>query len=238
MVKNEKRAYLEEWVRYHRHLGIEHFTFYNNGDPIAELPHSTIINWPGRSQEYPQRTDYYNNHKNNALWTAMIDLDEFIVPHKWNTLPEMLVEYEQFGGLVVNWLIFGTNDAPDDDRPQTVKFTRRSTPSYSVNKHVKTIGQFARLRGPISNSHYFSYLPPYRAVTPDFQFVEGPFVDCKIDKVQLNHYWFRSAPEFTRKVARGRTDGLGEISKDFWQHIPQCNEVEDLKAKEIWESIP
>jgi hypothetical protein len=134
-------------------------------------------------------------------------------------------------------LLFGSNNAPDDDRPQVTKFTRRSVPSYEVNKHVKTIAQLDRVKPPIYNSHYFSYLPQFHAVNLDHEDVTGPFATCKVDKAQLNHYWFRSRAEFERKVDKGRADGL-KRDRSEWDGDKLCNEIEDLGALRVWESIP
>lgn len=229
-VKDEKRCYLEEWVAYHYYLGVDHFTFYNGGQPIAPLPHSTIIEWPGVAQQLACFRDYCQHP--NARWSAMFDVDEFMVPHAWPSLPEMLTHYETFGGLCINWLDFGSNGQPDDDRPQVVKFTRRSAQSFHLNKHVKTIAQIDKTVDVIQ-SHSFAYKPGYFAVNPDYQLVAGPYSPNVIDKVQLNHYYFRSKPEWDRKVWTQGPCG-GHRKYDEWVHEPECNAVEDLAALNIW----
>lgn len=47
----------------------------------------------------------------SARWLAFIDADEFFVPHdeSWTTLPELLKKYETYGGLAVNWRLFGSS---------------------------------------------------------------------------------------------------------------------------------
>jgi hypothetical protein len=232
-VKNEKQAYLEEWVRYHSYLGIEHFTFYNGGEPIAPLPHATIIDWPGAAQFNACIQDYYA--RNDSMWTALFDVDEFIVPHSWVSIAGMLRGFEGFGGLAISWLDFGSNGQPEDDRPQIEKFTRRSQQSFHLNKHVKTIAQLARTTG-IIQSHSFNYRPGWFAVNTDMRRVDGPFAPNTISGVQMNHYYFRSKPEWERKVWSPGPCG-GVRKEDDWKYESQCNEVEDLAALNIWKEI-
>ena len=229
-VKNEKRVYLEEWVTYHYFLGIDHFTFYNGGETIAPLPHSTIIDWPGDAQQLICYREHMKTPK--SRWSAVFDVDEFIVPHAWRTISDMLVEYEEFGGLCISWLDFGSNGQSDDDRPQVKKFTRRSAQSFHLNRHVKTIAQLDRTTD-IVQSHSFRYKPGYYAVNTDHQRVDGPFGPNVIDKVQMNHYYFRSKPEWEKKVWMPGPCG-GRRTYDEWVHEQDCNAIEDLSALAIW----
>lgn len=87
--------FLEQWLTYHRHIGVEHFYLYDNAsDDYEEVKQIcdrctdvTLIRWPyayktpGRSnslsgQTAEQNTSLYkySNHK----WMLMTDLDEYV----------------------------------------------------------------------------------------------------------------------------------------------------------------
>ena len=235
-VRNEKRCYIEEWIDYHHRLGIEYFTFYNNGDPIAPLPHSTIIEWPGDAQQGAQADDYVQHHLNESLWIAIFDVDEFIVPHKWQFLPDMLNDYKTFGGLAISWLMFGSSGSLDDDRPQVVKFTRRSLPSFHANNHVKTIGRTDVITSA-PNPHFFEYRDNFYSVNPDYQRVNGPFSHNLTNLVQINHYWSRSLPELDRKYRIPDAGGAIHDPVKCIEWEKHMNEVEDKSAIRIRERI-
>ena len=57
--KNEAR-YLEEWIKFHRGVGVSHFFLYDNestDDPLTvlrpwiEMGLVTLVAWPGRAQQ-------------------------------------------------------------------------------------------------------------------------------------------------------------------------------------------
>ncbi len=131
--KNEA-PYLEEWIEYHKLVGVEHFYLYNNESednflnvlkPFIELGEVTLIHWPDRSSNEYTDTLYawvYSTQmsacedaislaKNKTKWIAAIDVDEFIVPVQENSIPAVLSKYEkQFPGVAVFWDLFGTSN--------------------------------------------------------------------------------------------------------------------------------
>ena len=47
------------------------------------------------------------NYRQESIWIAFIDLDEFLFPTETDCLPAILHEYEKFAGVLVSWLMFG-----------------------------------------------------------------------------------------------------------------------------------
>ena len=234
IVKDEKRSYLEEFVRYHEHLGVEQFTLYNNGVPIAPLPYTRIIECPGKAIQLAVYRHFIETFRDEAVWTAIIDLDEFIVPHAWPTIPDMLGEYEDYGALGLNWAMFGGNGQPDDDRPQTVKFTRRVDSSYSECRHIKSLVQLKNVLW-MPDPHHAEFIDTTFTVDASKQRIYGPFREpADYSMAQINHYYFRSIPEYERKMQSVRAD---TATLRWRQDESKCNEIEDLAAKKIWESM-
>ena len=146
-----------------------------------------------------------------------MDVDEFIVPEAKNTsIPDVLKNYEQYGGLALNWLRFGTSG-----------FNRRppggvleSYTKCSLNNHVKTIANLAYTVGPQPNTHSFIYsagtgssgkqVQPY-AVNVHGKKVERWLSDPPTSGVMVvRHYMMKSREDFEKKLRR-----LVDLDLDF-----------------------
>ena len=121
--QNEAR-FLKEWIDFHKKQGIEHFWLYNNlsqDDYLSVLQtyvdNGTVdlIDWP-----YPNDDDSTKWHwiqcnayndaiiqmQNRVKWCAFIDTDEFLFSPK-EDLKEVLDDYDQYSGVVINWVMYG-----------------------------------------------------------------------------------------------------------------------------------
>lgn len=137
--KNEGR-YLQEWIEYHKLIGVEHFYLYDNDstDDISCLQQYlndgtvTLNKISGQAQQMPAYNHFMQTYKDEVEWLAIIDLDEFIVPTEKATLPEQLLaiigraakkfsildhfSLDMIAGIQLSWLYYGTSfhiDPPD-----------------------------------------------------------------------------------------------------------------------------
>lgn len=129
--KNEAR-YLKEWVEYHRMVGVEHFYLYNNDSTDnykEELKYYldnnivTLTDAPGEKQQMPAYNHFLKNYSQEAIYGAIIDVDEFIVPVNKATILEEMADIvdrsrkkeEVQGaagrcvGVSLCWLYYGTS---------------------------------------------------------------------------------------------------------------------------------
>src|SRR5471030_1647252 len=117
IIKDEE--YLTEWVDYHLTVGVSQFYIYDNQStiPVSEtLKHyieSGLVVVELIEGKIKQMIAYglcLKKYGRFCKWIAFIDADEFIVPKTFTgSLPEFLVPYERYGGLGINWLVFGSN---------------------------------------------------------------------------------------------------------------------------------
>ena len=85
--KNEGK-YIQEWIEYHKLIGVEHFYLYDNDstDDITVLQQYidegtlTLNRISGVAMQMPAYNHFLNTYKEEVEWCAIIDLDEFIVP--------------------------------------------------------------------------------------------------------------------------------------------------------------
>ena len=150
IVKDED-PYLEEWIRYHQLLGVEHFYLFDNESriPLRETLAPFIaeglvdVEWvDGHARQLGVYTRACRDHPDDCRWMAMIDIDEFLVPHRHESLRDLLELYEKFGGLAINWQVFGPSG--HQTRPpglQIAQFTKKMPIHSQSNQHVKTIAQ-------------------------------------------------------------------------------------------------
>src|SRR6478752_5390358 len=90
-ILKDEDAFVEEWVAYHRLLGVDHFYLYDNDprQPLSELlaPHwdyVTVRPWlidhddqryPGRTKQVKAYAHCLQNDAANYTWVAFIDGD-------------------------------------------------------------------------------------------------------------------------------------------------------------------
>ena len=221
--KNEG-PYLREWIEYHKIVGVERFYFYDNESEdntraILEpyINDGTVVYHyiEGSCMQLPVYHDAVLRYANQTYWLAIIDLDEFIVPNEKNNVADFLKDYEQYPGVVVNWVAFDSNG--HETKPTehgglvTANYTRIKKESkqwYAMNRTIKSIVH-PRLVAKFINPHQAVYKGGMSPVTEDFEPIFGPFNSyCKIDKIQLNHYYCKSREEFIKKIERGNPDRL------------------------------
>ena len=130
--KNEAK-YIQEWVEYHRMVGVEHFYLCNNDssdDYLDKLKYYidndivTLFDFPGKGVQDAAANKGLELCKNETRWLAVVDLDEFIIPNEYVTIQDcinsILQRYNEktrvYGGSINNvagiqmsWLYYGTS---------------------------------------------------------------------------------------------------------------------------------
>jgi len=216
IVKNEA-PYLQEWIEWHKNLGVEKFYIYDNESTdntkkiLASYIESGLVDyvyWKGGRQQLPVYDDCLEKHRLEANWIAVIDLDEFIVPMKDKTIPDFLKRFENFSAVEINWLVYGSSGAKEKE-PGTImeRFRQHSLFENVLNRKIKTIvnprrvfnfigaHEASRICGRIADSHGNAITRNYHERQPQH------------DVIRLNHYATKSYDEFLKKRARGSARG-------------------------------
>lgn len=248
IVKDENE-YLEEWINYHLKIGVEHFYIYDNGSkvPVYETleklklsAYTTVVNMPGKAKQVKAYAHCLKRFGKTAQWIGFIDMDEFIVSKILKgDLAAFLKAYEAYGGLGVNWMLFGSSGhLKRTNRPQLESFIWRSEASFDVNRHIKSIVQPKYVKS-VLGAHCFAYKKGMFCVNENFIPIENSFSDTSVNKIQLNHYYCRSLEEYEDKVKRGNADTRRKRAIDqFYLHNKEANKIEDTTILEILKSAP
>jgi hypothetical protein len=210
-VMKDEDEYVDEWLRYHRHLGFDAIQVYDNSvngsAKLAYLPQVygafvSVRHLPGHSMQSTAYEMCRRRYSQPGVWAAFIDCDEFIVLRKHQRILDLLRERAPQGGaLSLNRITFGSSGhAEYAPAPVLQRFTARSK---RTDIFVKTI----------------SHLPDVRKVEPHFSRLlpDKLRIDCHGREVRtgsinraasediaaINHYFTKSLAEFRRKRLRG-----------------------------------
>lgn len=207
--------YLREWIEYHKLVGVQHFYLFNNfsSDNYAEIlqPYISegeveLYDWCYAKDTLKEwaRTQFSAYEQGLSLargiakWVAVIDLDEFIVPVKHKNIVDFLKSFEEFGGVCINWQLFGTGgvDKIPDDQLLIETLIRKAPDHYHLHGNVKSIVRPERVVG-CNNPHFFEYAYGSYQVNANKEAFKGQSTKgIFIDKIRINHYWSRDLEYF------------------------------------------
>ena len=168
----------------------------------------TIIDWPYQYDNIGQWNQIQcaaymhatTNFLASAKWCVFLDTDEFLFNPDGHDLKVVIKDYEQYSGICVNWVCYGTSHVEETDCI-LCDLVMRAKLDFSGNRHIKTICQPSKVSSCI-NPHFFFYKTGY-AVNENKIQNDGPFCDFSANKLRINHYTVRDE-KFLREVKMPR----------------------------------
>ncbi len=235
-IARNEHHYIQEWVDYHLMAGAEKIIIYDNESvpPLKEKLRKEpkqekviIIPAKGREAQIPAYNHCLQEFGPESKWIAFIDADEVLFPKKQDDLRLVLADYEQHGGLGVHWVEYGSSGhLAQPVGGQVESYLHRFPLEYPKNMHIKSIVQPEKVEKAF-NPHQLVYKKPWYCVDEDhFPLAEswGPFTN---EKIQLNHYYFRSQQDFCQKIQRGRADRIDEAgARKLQSFYPQTTKAD------------
>ena len=219
-IAKDEDAYIKEWVEYHLLLGFDAIIIYDNHSivPLREvlkayvsggrvIIHTTAGTVLGEEAQGAAYTHCMQAYKDDFMWIAVVDADEVIVPKECENIKQMLAEFENYGGVVLNWVFYADSSeknyiANSQINSFLYKNSKRSTTIKSIVR-PKRVKDFTGPHGPL-------YLEPYYAVNMDHFPLEPDVYSAPyaVERAQINHYNLRSKNDWQRKVAKWKLSGL------------------------------
>lgn len=226
--------YLREWLEFHLLVGVEHFYLYNNlsddnyqealepyiEEGIVELfdwPHSITTERPWHKIQCAAYNEVLSQYGKKSKWMAFIDIDEFLMPVVADDLLEILDEFNGFGGIGVNWQLYGTSNIEKipDNMLLVEALLHKAGDNHNSNRHVKSIVNPKRVEG-FSNAHYAKYKNGYFSVDENYQQFSGAMTpQVSINKLRINHYWTRDLYYFHNVKIASRQKRGWSVEKDI-----------------------
>ena len=236
IAKNEG-SYFKEWLDWHISKGVEKFYIYDNEStdntrevlqPYIQKGIVEYTYFPGHRMQLAAYDDCFKRHRYDTRWLAVIDMDEFLVPVKYDTVAEYLKPLEDFPVVEINWLCYGSS-GQKKRLPGGVmeRFKRHSLPQHPLNHHVKSImnprrvygmtgcHEAARINGKPADSNGNRVKISWRDREPLH------------DLIRINHYAVRSYEEFIEKKGRGRASGPARNIEDEYFREFDLNDISD-----------
>jgi hypothetical protein len=221
-------AYLQEWIQFHRLVGVERFFLYDNEsadeheDVLAPYVEGGIVevrHWPSPAHAVNHWglrfafDDCLARHRDDARWIAFIDIDEFLFSPTGRQLPDVLRGFEQFSGVEVSVLAFGPSGHRAKPSGLVIEsyLRRRSYMSQETDlEHVKSIVDPTRVDRTL-NAHGFYYADGY-AVYENGERANAEVPGSKTfptaSLLRVNHYLTKSVHEYEAKRAQWQALGL------------------------------
>lgn len=193
-----EEKYIDEWIRWHKHIGVNHIVIADNndsdyepklGDVIKSYIDSGFVEIVNANNilgvQQPFYNWAYNKYKDQFNWFIPIDIDEFIeLPGYKNDIHEFLYDdkFENADCILLTWKCFDDNDQVYyKDKPVKQRFTRsymdRTRIVYNgVYKYFTTVKTIYRSR-PWLNKIVSMHGPTYSKLnnSPNGRFI---IMDC------------------------------------------------------------
>lgn len=264
--KNET-PYLDEWLAFCVLEGVERILLYDNAStdnprgvlrPWIEAGIVELFDWPLHWKSGAQTAaflDALQKLRGRSRWAAFIDIDEFLFSPTGKTVAEVLKQYEDHAGVIVNWQCYGTSGHKTRPAGLTIEsYTRRARTGWARNQRVKTIVDPLLAVEPHS-AHLFTVQPGHSLVTEDFKPVQVvrnangrrrlrhiaarvPYLpfdpysktypsirQVSVENLRINHYVTRSEAEMPLKYKD--RDSLASRDRRSHARYHDRNEVED-----------
>lgn len=220
IVKNEA-LYFEEWINFHRAIGVEHFFILNNASednsvevltPYINHGIVTLLHWPLKGGQIDGYNFVLRSLGHLARWMAFIDLDEFIVLKQDESLPDFLARFPDADQILIPWRNFGYSGhrtRPEGWVIENFTMAENIPAGGFPDRHSKAI---VRVEAATQATAHFMHTCDKRTVNergeivPERELIEAPSYDL----VQINHYWTKSYEEFEAKLRRGQGGGGAE----------------------------
>ncbi len=242
MFRDEDR-YLSEWIEYHRIIGIDHIYLYNNFStdnymevlqPYIDEGFVTVCDWNVERGQLSAFKDCVDKYSNESNWIGFIDIDEFVVPNKYDNIKSFLNKFEKYGSVVIYWLFFGSSGIVSRDNDGLVcetftvcweKYANIGkcffNTEYELNTSYSQNERFHHLLWPKYRGIYFPPVNEFRKyiILGDHCIKKPNF------SMQINHYLLKSFEEYiTRKSKKGGgTHGVGMHDVAFfYEHESRC----------------
>lgn len=242
----DEALYLQEWIEYHKIIGVNHFYLYNNFSqdnymevlqPYIQNGEVSLIDWPYKQGQMSAYRDCIEKFRYECQWIGFIDLDEFIVPIDDDNINDFLKRFTKRGSVIIYWKLFGSSGKMDRDLSRLVieDFTvcwRKHTNigKCFYNTAFDFMPEYSK-NGILHHKMWTNYggkiFPPVNCFDAvcldDINIVKGEHFP-----IQINHYFTKSFREWQMKQSKGDVffKENPHTEKYFLQHDVKCGAVD------------
>jgi glycosyl transferase family 92 len=209
-IYRDEGPYLHEWIEFHRLVGVERFFLYDNRssddhlgvlEPYVQDGTVVLHDWPMPQGQLAAYEHTLREYGAESRWIAFIDLDEFLFSPTGRPLSQLLVEYEEWPAVGVNWAVFGPSGHIRKP-PGLVIESYLERLDIAANRTIKSVVDPARVtRCP--GVHRFAYDRLGTVDENHYPIFGGRTKSVSFARLRINHYLTKSLEEY-----QGRAEGL------------------------------
>lgn len=257
----DEALYLEEWIEYHKAIGVDHFRLYNNGSrdnfmtvlsPYIESGLVQVVPWQNeiikdKSSLYCYKfidhqvealKDAITKIEGRAEWLAFIDIDEFIVPMKQLSLKRCLKRYfSQADAVYLNWRNFGTSGQYLNNGKKLLKsLISCSSKNHARNRIGKTIFRVKKIKPQQIINTSFVHVSKrnqyYNGSAQILNMYNSHAPEVEDEFLRINHYPLRDEIFFSRFRKKRANFGYGG-NELLMKHHNQFSQTSDKRVVKI-----
>lgn len=225
-----------EWLEYHRSIGIDKVYLMDNNstismiDPVWKFIQSGFVDYDyvtighdegDQRYMFQKCIDLYSQHHK---YMGFLDVDEFIViVDKSKSIFEIVNQYEEYGGLCMNWMLIGSNGHIKRPEGGVLQNYNQCKPNF----HIKTIVNTKKVESANIHPHNFNYHSGYYTVDSNRNKVTAPYNPGReqnpdpslFEVIYVNHYLLKSREDFMKKTIAGKWWDNGVRDWNFFEKI-------------------
>jgi hypothetical protein len=226
-IYRDEAPYLAEWIEFHRLVGFERFYLYDNRsednhlDVLAPYIDEGIVvvhDWnvphlPGQTDAYQHAISTYGDE---ARWIGCFDIDEFLFSPTHRPVSEVLRDYEQWPGVVVNAPRFG----PSGHRTKPDGLVIESYLTHlqlGSDRTLKSVVDPAAVES-VRSAHLFNFLRRSAVDENGYPVHHNRTKTPSFERLRINHYFWKSEEELLWKAGHRTTE-------QEWKRIPEMRHV-------------
>ena len=228
--KNESTNF-EEWLSHYTEQGVDHFYLIDDDSTDAYQPFLipyqrknmvTLVKSLGRHSQTKNYNYFFKDMvRKQSKWVIVCDFDEFIYPHKGNTIKDYLNRVPtDVGEIMIPWKMFGSNG--HIQQPHSIRVSLVGRANYDEKKKIegshfngkkyRTLSKYIVRTEALNNLsiHYAKLYRPYKCITSDGNACKTNGFACVNEEIlrnshlHCNHYAIQSWDWFQRvKMTRG-----------------------------------
>ena len=250
VIKNE-HEYLDDWIRYHLDIGVNHLFIFEDIDSethkdivdkydnvslnsISMLFDDSIYKLKeknGFQREYIKHGLSYIKDNFNYDWCFSLDCDEYITVN--GKLSEVLDRFTKYDAIMLQWKNYGCSGhikKPTYDKPIWEIYTEECGYSKSDKKYYNCTKMCFNMNTFEERFVYGNHVAICRFVKPDFSKNRGNVV---FGDIYLRHYITKSFEEYLWKLyKRGMMYKNHRKIDDFFEMHPQLIDKKEELIKE------
>ena len=209
---------MEEWLCHHMAIGVDHFFLYDNGStddlhdvlkPYVDHGVVTPVYFPMRGLQRDANNHVIRFFGDTTEWIAYVDIDEFLVPERDETISEVMARYPDAEQVLVSRKEF----CYSGNRTPAQGLVTETYREFSEN--VPRMGTSEVLAKPIVRPRAMARVGIHNGLTVHGRTVntagaptneEATVIeDPSYANLQMNHYFTKSWEEFQAKRTRATT---------------------------------